>query len=166
MNGHPGAWGNVNRTMDAPRDWRESKPRLARRERQSVYDNIPESYADAVAMLRGKARRNLGYATHLESGSGVVYLVHYETAIVKYYADESVVVNAPGYHTPTTKARINAALGGSTWRIWSDGRGGWAWCRNGETFCEFVDADRVYLEPGRPGRDGIFELPEENGDDA
>ncbi len=146
MQGYPWYWGNVNGTMNQPRtrfvDGRiiRNVPRVGRY--QSVYDLIPESYEDALGALRGKSRRSLGYATHLEDGS--------------------VIIQTGGWHSLTTKARINAALGGSTWRIWADGRGGWAWYRQGAgRFCEFRDGDRVFLEPGVPGQDGIFFRPDE-----
>ncbi len=166
MQGHPWAWGNVNGTMNQPRtrfvDGRiiRNVPRIRRY--QSVYDLIPESYEGALEALRGKSRRSLGYATHLEDGDGAVYLVHHSTAIVKYLEDGSVIIRTGGWHSVTTKARINAALGESTWRIWADGRGGWAWYRQGAgRFCEFRDGDRVFLEPGVPGQDGIFFRPDE-----
>ncbi len=136
---------------------------------RSVYRAIPPHWQAAHETLKDRhgneiLERSLGYETRLARMSGVpgdeIALIHYRTAIVRFSADDSVVVTTGGYYSATTKARIKAALRGSSWSIAAE-RGVWYWYRfdgeRCERFCEFEDGDRVYLEPGRPGQDGIFE---------
>ena len=127
----------------------------------SVYDRIPTDYWDAHTSLidaRGREleERPLGYATRLYRGEACFGLVHHRTVVVCYYADDSVAVTTGGWHSPTTKARINAALSASPWSVGSH-RGVWYWWYRGSgLFCEYDDGERVFLDPGRPGRDGIY----------
>ena len=160
------AWGNVNGSMNPPRDWRQPGV-LAKRD--SVYDKIPTSHAKALVALRDQRSRSIGYETSLKlSGSGSVYLVHDSTSIVEYLADGSVIIDTADHLTATTKARINAALAGSPWSIVADR--GWHWYqfdgKRPKHVCEFHDGDRVYLEPGRLVYDGIFLRPGEVSDRA
>ena len=127
----------------------------------SVYKNMPQNRWGADTFLHSRGRpvdsRRLGYATTLERlGGGEFAIRHHWTAIVVFHPDDSVTVDPNGWRSPTTKARINAALRRSGWSVGSY-RGGWHWFLNGEHVCEFEDGDRVFLFPGFVGQAGIFE---------
>jgi hypothetical protein len=70
------------------------------------------THSEAVTMVRGKMlnknSRKVGnntYAEILDDGS-VGILLH-STHVVKIHPDDSVTLNSGGYHTSTTKKRIN-----------------------------------------------------------
>ncbi|MEE8551545.1 MAG: hypothetical protein V3T08_09870 [Gemmatimonadota bacterium] len=149
MTGHPWAWGNVNETLSRHTS------------RQSVYHNLPRSMGDAHALLttrggRKLPERSIGYATRVQrEPCGSFAVVHHSTAICRLHLDGSITVDTGGWHSQTTKQRVNRVLDGSPWSIGSD-RGTLYWWRGSERFCEFEDGDRVFLEPGKPGQDGVF----------
>jgi len=69
------------------------------------------THNDAVKMVYGKrnaSRRKVGnntYAEILDDGSIGIKLHH--TYVVKIHADDSATLNTGGWHTRTTKDRIN-----------------------------------------------------------
>lgn len=69
------------------------------------------NYLEAVAMVRGKTNRdsrkvgNNTYAT-IEYDKSVAIRLH-GTTVVRFYPNGLVKLNSGGYHTSTTKKRIN-----------------------------------------------------------
>ena len=69
------------------------------------------NYLEAVAMVRGKTNKNtrkVGNNTYAEIGydNSVSILLH-GTCVVRFYPNGLVKLNSGGYHTHTTKKRIN-----------------------------------------------------------
>ena len=80
--------------------------------------------ADAALQGRSSARRKLANNTYLERrGDGSIAVKLYETDVVTYHPDESLVFNSGGWLTATTKDRMNE-YGKSGYRIYSV-RGVW-----------------------------------------
>ena len=69
------------------------------------------NYLEAVAMVRGKTNKNtrkVGNNTYaeIEYDNSVSIRLH-GTAVVRFYPNGLVKLNSGGYHTHTTKKRIN-----------------------------------------------------------
>ncbi len=128
----------------------------------SVYHAIPTSYEQAREMTRGKPERNIGYCTSVTRAcdGDDVYLIHHGTWIVSFHVDGSVTVNTGGWHTSTTKARINAVLRGSPWCLTAE-RNEWWWFRNSERLYEFRDGDRIYPNAHARGAEMLAAIFEE-----
>jgi hypothetical protein len=78
-------------------------------------------------------------ATHVErAADGTVKLFYHDTAVVKWCADGLTELYSGGYLTATTKARINDALTGTPFSVWSN-KGEWAIYKNGEFYQPFID---------------------------
>lgn len=126
----------------------------------SVCDNIPDSYLEANEMLTRKdgaeiESKALGYKTSLHRLNGNrIALKHHFTRIVLYHGDGSVTVDTHGWHSPTTKRRINAALGNSGWGLYAHD-GEWRWHHSSQCgeasrhagLYAFEDGDRIFLNP-------------------
>ena len=91
----------------------------------SKVDNMPTSFREASARLEGKPERTIANNTRLRRGlDGFGYddphrisLVLHTTAIVTWDVNHRVMLTHGGYTTVTTKARMNAALRGTRYRI-------------------------------------------------
>jgi len=113
--------------------------------------NLPTSYAEALAALKGKDYRKLCNNTVAVSVPRFHDEPHYigiklhNTVVVAFYPDGRVVLNSGGWETVTTKARINACLPAG-WRVYSQGsRKGCRWgvYFYGKLVCDFADGDEV-----------------------
>lgn len=94
---------------------------------------IPTSYEQALDRITRKdgtyLASNLGRNTRLVPGEPIarqyrparIDVVLYDTPVVTFYADGVVELNSGGYRTATTKARINAALRHSIYRVVAHG---------------------------------------------
>lgn len=81
--------------------------------------NMPSTYREALALLEGEEQRDLGNNTRLvrwEGGSIALFL--YDTAVVVFRGDNSVILKTSGWQSKTTQKRINAALG-DRGKVWS-----------------------------------------------
>lgn len=68
----------------------------------------PKNYAEALAVLAGRGSVRLGNNTYLELDSVECIVVRFhQTDIVNFFADGRVMLRTGGYHTATTKERIN-----------------------------------------------------------
>src|SRR5262249_27446751 len=140
----------------------ETTPRTSTR---PCLRNIPTSYAEADAFLGRDDERPCGYATRVHRiGPDVMALRHHRTDVVVFHADESVTIDCKGWRSTTTKARLNAALADSPWRIFAEQRE-WQWHYFGRDGAidriEYEDGDRVYLKhPSGRVPCASFEAPE------
>ena len=71
-----------------------------------------KSYQDAKAFLNGKKERVIAHNTRLEIdslnlGHEVITVKYHGNAIVNLYPDGTVTLNSCGWHTSTTKERLN-----------------------------------------------------------
>ena len=66
------------------------------------------SFADASRVLNGKCEVKIGNNTTLGyRGAGTIAACLHGTDIVTYHSDGRIIVNTGGYHSATTKHRIN-----------------------------------------------------------
>ena len=68
-----------------------------------------QSYADAATYLGNKTDRPAGYKNSRvrRIDADTIGIVLHHTYVVTYYADGRIVLRTGGWHTTTTKARIN-----------------------------------------------------------
>jgi hypothetical protein len=97
---------------------RTSRPRL----------DYPCSYVEAQAILAGgrnkQFRRLPGKETYLEDHGTYIAVRYWYTEIVQFYPDGRIRLNNGGWHTMTTKYKINSCLVKTRWRVWNE-RGQW-----------------------------------------
>jgi len=69
------------------------------------------THFEAIKMVHGKTKRNsrkVGNNTYAEIlPDGSVGIMLHSTYVVKIHPDNSATLNSGGWHTPTTKDRIN-----------------------------------------------------------
>lgn len=68
------------------------------------------NYQSLQDTLKGRSSRKIGNNTYLENRNGDLCIVLHSTCILRYKPDGSIVLNAGGWHTYTTKARMNEYL--------------------------------------------------------
>lgn len=71
-----------------------------------------QSYDDAAGYLGAKKTRPLYYATRVNRRGDDIAITHHETDIITYRPTGEVVIDTAGWHTVTTKARLNSHLPG------------------------------------------------------
>lgn len=125
--------------------------------------SAPTSYDEAVAALKGRARRKIAGNTWLEKCGENMVLRYHSTDVVTFRPDGGIVLKSGGWRTMTTKARINECLPGGfslsqvkgVWYL----SGGW---RMGATKEQYINkhvfADGMVLYP-----DGHVEGAGEDG---
>jgi hypothetical protein len=97
----------------------------------------PKNYAEALTVLAGRESVRLGNNTYLMNIdyariTPCIAVRLHSTDIVKFYPDGSVTLHTGGYHTVTTKERINHFITG---RVYS---------RNYQWFyCPLVDGRKA-----------------------
>ena len=73
----------------------------------------PTSYAEALTTLKGKAHKRINANTRLEhyriAADKIVVILH-NTPIVCFEPSGKISLNSGGWHTVTTKRRINQCL--------------------------------------------------------
>lgn len=76
----------------------------------------PKSFAEAMQVLGTKSAVRLGNNTHLvrvaADGEILIAVILHNTQIVRFYSDGRVTLHTGGYHTVTTKDRINQFVDG------------------------------------------------------
>jgi hypothetical protein len=69
------------------------------------------THSEAIKMVHGKTKKNsrkVGNNTYAEIlPDGSVGIMLHSTYVVKIHPDKSATLNSGGWHTPTTKDRIN-----------------------------------------------------------
>lgn len=77
----------------------------------SMYDTPDiRSYDQAARYLGSKATRPLYYATRVNRRGTAIAITHHATDIITYHPLGDVVIDTAGWHTVTTKARLNRHL--------------------------------------------------------
>ena len=76
----------------------------------------PKTYADAIEVLRGRDSVRLGNNTYLERCDGFVGVRLHGTYVVRFHENGAVTLHTGGYHTSTTKDRINEFITGSVYQ--------------------------------------------------
>ncbi len=77
------------------------------------------AYAEALAFLKGRQSRRLsGKATKLLAGADSISIEYHETDVVTYHADGRVELDCGGWHTQTTKYKMQAYCPGLM--VWLD----------------------------------------------
>lgn len=85
---------------------------LGKYEKNAGQKKMPQAfnYNDAAEVYDNTPRGNLGGNTTIRrDGNDYVIRLH-KTDIIRYHPDDSITLNSGGYHTATTKGRINAFL--------------------------------------------------------
>lgn len=76
----------------------------------------PKSYAEAAELLAGRDSIRLGNNTYLENFHlGIAVRLH-NTRIVVFHEDGRVTLHTGGYHTVTTKERLNQFIKGRVYQ--------------------------------------------------
>jgi hypothetical protein len=117
-------------------------------------------YAKAKRYLGSLAARKLANNTYVvELTDNQVGVKLHNTVIVTFWSDGPIGLNSGGYHTVTTKARMNAVLEGTGYSI-AQKRGDW-WVHDVHTGRNipyvdgmFLDGDTMRHNPARPSSRG------------
>lgn len=102
-----------------------------------------ENYETLSNQLKNRNRRKLANNTYLEKfSSGALAIRLHDTNIIIYKPDGTVIVNTGGWHTSTTKERLNRYL--DPIRIYQE-RGLWYWYghNQGKGKMLFTDGDTI-----------------------
>ena len=86
----------------------------------------PKNFAEAVEVLKDKISVRLGNNTYLEVTDadpvhGFIGVRLHDTYIVKFWSDGQITLHTGGWHTVTTKDRINEFIKGRVYQekhIW------------------------------------------------
>jgi hypothetical protein len=81
----------------------------------------PKTFAEALEVLNGKHSIRLGNNTYLESftdgtQTDLIAVRLHSTQVVKFWADGRVTLHTGGYHTVTTKERLNQFIDGRVYQ--------------------------------------------------
>ena len=80
-------------------------------------------------------------ATLVDQYDGDIHIRYQDTDVVVFKADGTIVLNSGGWHTTTTKSRINAALSGTGWYLYQKN---YNWfVSNGKVNITFTDGMEV-----------------------
>jgi hypothetical protein len=111
--------------------------------------SLPTSYVEAIAALDGRDSRKLMHNTYAVNVGDYVSILLHSTAVIRFYPDGRIVLNTGGWHTVTTKDRLNRCLP-YPWRVASDSRkGGWGLYENGKRLTHYTDS--MELRPNHAG---------------
>ncbi len=99
--------------------------------------DIPTTYSEALAILGDRDERTIANNTRLVRRGEDVALRLHSTDVVTYLSTGGYRLNTGGWHSVTTKDRINRALAAG-WRVYSD-KGVWYVYRNGRKVEQFQD---------------------------
>lgn len=105
------------------------------------------NYSEAKEALGNRDKRKVGNHTylvrnfHTDVPADAINLQYHQTFIATFFADGRIKVNSGGYHTITTKQRINVAIAESGWSLYQ---------QNFEWFLDRFDGTkpRVQFEDG------------------
>ncbi len=97
--------------------------------------DLPTTYADALAALKGRTSRKIANNTTLVAqGEGVIGLRLHSTFVVLFDDSGNIILNSGGYCTVTTKQRINAVIRAHGWTLYAKAREWFIAHREGGTF--------------------------------
>jgi hypothetical protein len=101
--------------------------------------NIPTTYTEAREMLNGRTSRSIANNTALVEldDEGIGLRLH-ATYVVTFRPDGSIVLNSGGWHTVTTKDRLNRVARAHGWSVYAKARTWYVGRRSGAEF-EFED---------------------------
>src|SRR2546422_8762557 len=82
--------------------------------------SIPTTHDEARATLDGRASRNIANNTTLvDLGAEGIGLRLHATYVVTFRPDGAIILNSGGYHTTTTKDRLNRVARAHGWSIFA-----------------------------------------------
>lgn len=109
---------------------------------------IPTTYDEALEALRGRGSRTIANNTRLHAlDGGVIGLWLHATCVVRFYPDGRISLHTAGWHTVTTKDRLNRVALAHGWRVYSEKRE-WKIARFGR-WHEAVDFEDGFTIPTR-----------------
>lgn len=94
------------------------------------------SYEDAERILGNRSKKKIGHNTWLQKTDESIEAIYHETAVVVYEKDGTIWANTGGWHTVTTKDRLNQLLPNT--QVYSKSG---IWYINGERFFDGVQVD-------------------------
>lgn len=119
----------------------------------ATLNNLPHSYSEAELFLGKRDSAKCGHNTLVAKSAEFIddkrivtyYVQYYNIAIATFYPDDSIKIHTKGYHSNTTKARLNRMLWPSPWGLYSS-KGKWHWWNtNIHNDFLFREGDRVFL---------------------
>jgi hypothetical protein len=124
--------------------------------------NIPTTYNEAREMLNPRAERTIANNTRLRLHGSSIGLILHCTEVVTFNADGSIVLRTGGYHTVTTKDRLNRVARAHGWSVYAKAREWFVGHRSGTEF-EFEDGFTIPpAAPKEPSREDHCTHPEQN----
>lgn len=104
--------------------------------------DIPIDYnqADYIMSRRNKFTLKNKRSTYLRRINDTIEMVYHNTPVVTYHPDNTISLNSGGYHTVTTKARMNSALGNKGYVFQKNHK--WYFHANGFSH-SFIDGIRI-----------------------
>jgi hypothetical protein len=111
--------------------------------------SIPTTYTEALDTLAGRdSRRIANNTTLVDLGDGAIGLRLHSTAVVTFRPDGSLVLNTGGWHTTTTKDRLNRVLRASGYGIFAKRFDWYVSAPDGSTFA-YEDGWTIPPAPAR-----------------
>jgi hypothetical protein len=109
--------------------------------------NIPTTRAEARKMLNGRTSRTIANNTTLvDLGADGIGLRLHATYVVTFRPDGSIVLNSGGWHTVTTKDRLNRIARAHGWSIYAKR---FDWFVSAPDGAEFEFEDGFTIPPAR-----------------
>ena len=122
---------------------------------------IPTTYDEARATLNGRSSRTVCNNTRLvDLGDGDIGLRLHSTTVVTFHPDGSLVLKTGGWHTVTTKDRLNRVIRAHGWSIFARDRAWYIAHRNGDSV-EFEDGYTIPAPSREPRREDHCTHPEQ-----
>ena len=88
--------------------------------------NIPTTFEEAREMLKGRTSRSIAHNTTLVDLGGVfgpgvkeIGLRLHSTYVVRFFGDGTITLHTGGWHTVTTKDRLNRVALAHGWRVYA-----------------------------------------------
>ncbi|HKQ58293.1 MAG TPA: hypothetical protein VJY35_10545 [Candidatus Eisenbacteria bacterium] len=82
-------------------------------------NNIPTTYAEALEALNGRDSRIIANNTTLADLGVCIGLRLHSTIVVRFYPDGRISLHTGGWHTVTTKDRLNRVALAHGWRVYA-----------------------------------------------
>lgn len=131
--------------------------------------SIPASYEEARETLKGRDSRTIANNTTLADLGDCIGLRLHSTYVVRFFQDGRISLHTGGWHTVTTKDRLNRVARAHGWSVYAKDRVWYIRRQRGAEY-EFEDG---FIIPARPktygfpcGNDEWFERERETGRQA
>jgi len=120
---------------------------------------------DAKLQGRNKERRKFENNTYLERRDKNIVMKYHDTDVATFYPDNSMTLDSGGWHTITTKERINWALAGTGFLLTQD-KGIWylhkrgtdgSWWDKQNRLCRYTDG--IIIKADGTVEGGLTETP-------